>query len=151
MPYFKMVRQALPAKTVADARQLANDVCRRKAVGKFSVASEWTNATERQRALGIAEIFLNGPAADLFRSRFDVEPALCLNIMTVRHQAPEGAAEAVGWHLDLGFVGDDSPFLVSWTALQARSAATDLAWRSAFRQVPAIISRRCLKLGGNGG
>jgi len=117
MALFKMVRDALPPSVVADAHPLIAQIATRTD-GKYSFVSNETTPQERERLLAIVERFLAGPAAELFRTVHGVEPCICLSITTVRFQAAASRHQLVDWHLDLNFVGDDKPFLVSWTALE---------------------------------
>lgn len=117
MAVFKVVRDALPPVTVAEARPLIAAVAARTE-GKFSFVSNDATPGERRQFLGIVETFLAGPAAGLFRTVHGVEPSVCLSITSVRFQKAEDLQQRVSWHLDLNFIGDDKPFLVAWTAVE---------------------------------
>lgn len=114
---FKMVPNALPESVIAWAEPFLADILERSE-GKFPLANNLVGGEERARLLEIGEAALNGPVRDLFRARYEVEPALCLTLSSVRHQGPDAPDHLVGWHMDVNFINDDKPFLVAWTPME---------------------------------
>ncbi len=116
--YFKARAGVFDETALGDLRGCANHLMAASGTDRTSLGHHIASAEARGFILPALRRFFASPLPDLFESRFGKPPALTLGFVTIRRQAPGAPQTRVGWHLDLNFVYDQSPFLVAWVPLE---------------------------------
>lgn len=116
--FFKARPDVFVDAALADLRACADDLLERARRDRTSLGHFLSNATARAKIVSVAHRFYASELPALFAGRHGVTPILNLGYTTIRFQAPEAPETQVGWHLDLNFVGDASPFMVAWVPLE---------------------------------
>ncbi|EDP64147.1 hypothetical protein BAL199_06114 [alpha proteobacterium BAL199] len=116
--FFKARSKIFDDEALADLRACADDLLDRANRDRTSLGHFVSNASARARIVSVAHRFYECELPALFATQHGAMPVLNLGYTTIRFQAPEAPDTQVGWHLDLNFVGDTSPFMVAWVPLE---------------------------------